>query len=64
MKTQGEIEAAICEGISRFEQEHRGRGPKDIRAYLLGECIYFLCRYFFSNAPISTCGPCGRFTPR
>jgi hypothetical protein len=21
MKTQGEIEAAICEGISRFEQE-------------------------------------------
>jgi hypothetical protein len=22
MKTQGEIEAAICEGISRFEQEY------------------------------------------
>ena len=36
MKTQGEIEAAICEGISRFEQECRGRGPKDIHAYLLG----------------------------
>jgi uncharacterized protein YbcI len=27
MKTQGEIEAAICEGISRFEQEYMGRGP-------------------------------------
>ena len=37
MKTQGEIEAAVCEGISRFEQEYRGRGPKDIRAYLLGD---------------------------
>ena len=27
MKTQGEIEAAICEGISRFEQDYMGRGP-------------------------------------
>ena len=32
MITQGEIEAAVCEGISRFEQEYMGRGPKDIRA--------------------------------
>jgi uncharacterized protein YbcI len=39
MKTQGEIEAAICEGISRFEQEYRGRGPKDIRAHLLGDFV-------------------------
>jgi uncharacterized protein YbcI len=35
MKTQGEIEAAICDGISRFEQEYMGRGPKDIHAYLI-----------------------------
>jgi uncharacterized protein YbcI len=39
MKTQGEIEAAICAGISRFEQECRGRGPKDIHAYLLGDFV-------------------------
>ena len=39
MKTQGEIEAAICKGISRFEQEYRGRGPKDIHAYLLGDFV-------------------------
>ena len=39
MKTQGEIESAICEGISRFEQEYRGRGPKDIHAYLLGDFV-------------------------
>ena len=32
MRTQGEIEAAICQGMSRFEQEYMGRGPKDIRA--------------------------------
>jgi uncharacterized protein YbcI len=39
MKTQGEIEAAICEGIGRFEQEYRGRGPKDIHAYLIGDFV-------------------------
>ncbi|HKI35280.1 MAG TPA: DUF2294 domain-containing protein [Gemmataceae bacterium] len=39
MKTQGEIEAAICEGINRFEQDFMGRGPKDIRAHLIGDLL-------------------------
>src|SRR6187399_375745 len=39
MKTQGEIEAAISDGISRFELEFMGRGPKDIRAYLIGDLL-------------------------
>lgn len=39
MKTQGEIEAAVCDGVSRFEQEYMGRGPKDIRAYLLVDLL-------------------------
>jgi uncharacterized protein YbcI len=39
MKTQGEIEAAICEGIAHFEQEYMGRGPKDIRAHLIGDLL-------------------------
>ena len=39
MQTQGEIEAAICEGISRFEQDYMGRGPKDIRTHLLGDLL-------------------------
>jgi uncharacterized protein YbcI len=39
MKSQGELEAAICEGISRFEQDYMGRGPKDIHAYLLGDLL-------------------------
>ncbi len=39
MKTQGEIEAAICEGVSRFEQDYMGRGPKDIYAYLLDDLL-------------------------
>ena len=39
MKTLGEIEAAICEGITRFEQEYMGRGPKDIRAHLVDDLL-------------------------
>ena len=39
MKTQGEIEAAICEGMSRFELEFMGRGPKDIRAHLIADLL-------------------------
>jgi len=39
MKTQGEVEAAICEGISRFEQDYMGRGPKNIRTHLIGDVL-------------------------
>jgi uncharacterized protein YbcI len=39
MKTQGEIEAAICDGMRRFEQEYMGRGPKDIHAHLIGDLL-------------------------
>ncbi len=39
MKTLGEIEAAICKGITRFEQEYMGRGPKDIHAYVIDDLV-------------------------
>lgn len=39
MKTQGEIEAAICQGMSRFEQEYMGRGPKEIHAHLICDLV-------------------------
>src|SRR5215213_2632859 len=39
MKSQGEIEAAICEGLNRFEQEYMGRGPKDIHAHLINDLL-------------------------
>src|ERR1700722_10594780 len=39
MKTQGAIEAAICEGITRFEQDYMGRGPKDLHTHLIGDLL-------------------------
>jgi uncharacterized protein YbcI len=39
MKTQGEIESNISDGMTRFEQEYMGRGPKDVHAHLIGDMI-------------------------
>jgi uncharacterized protein YbcI len=40
MRTQGELEAAICDVIGRFEQEYMGRGPKHIHGYLIDNIIF------------------------
>lgn len=39
MKTQGQIEAAVCQAISRFELDHMGRGPTDIHTHLVGDLL-------------------------
>src|ERR1700692_1852507 len=39
MKTQGEIEAAICKGMTHFEQDYMGRVPTNIHAHLIGDLL-------------------------
>jgi uncharacterized protein YbcI len=39
MRTQWEIEATVCELISRFQQEHMGRRPTEGRAHLIGDLL-------------------------
>jgi len=39
MMTQGEMEAAAGEEISRFQLEYMGRGPKEVRCSLIGELL-------------------------
>ena len=39
MKTQGEMQSAIADGMTRFEQEYMGRGPKDVRAHLIDDLV-------------------------
>jgi len=50
VRTQGEIEAAICEAIARFEQEYMGRGPKEIHAFLIGDLLLVRLRGVLTNA--------------
>jgi len=39
MKTQGEFESEISDGMVCFEQEYMGRGPKEVRAHLIGDMV-------------------------
>jgi uncharacterized protein YbcI len=39
LKTQGEVEAAICDMVNRFEQEYMGRGPKEIHTHIIGDLV-------------------------
>jgi uncharacterized protein YbcI len=50
MKTQGEIEAAVCEGITRFMQDFMGRGPKEIRTYLVCDLLVVRLKGILSEA--------------
>jgi uncharacterized protein YbcI len=53
MKTQGEIEAAVCEGITRFMQDFMGRGPKEIRSHLIGDLLLVRLHGILSAAETS-----------
>jgi uncharacterized protein YbcI len=50
MKTRGEIEAAVCQGMSRFQQDFMGRGPKDIHAHLIGDLVLVRLRGVLTSA--------------
>jgi uncharacterized protein YbcI len=39
MKSQGEIESAVCDAVTHFEQDYMGRGPKDIHTHLFGDLL-------------------------
>ena len=38
-KTKGQIEAAISEAITKFEREFKGRGPTEVRTYIIQDLI-------------------------
>ena len=44
MRTKGEIEAAISEEISRFEQDYIGRNPKGIQVHLIDDLLLIRLR--------------------
>ena len=35
------MEAAVCQGMSHFQQEYMGRGPRDVRAHLIDDLLIF-----------------------
>lgn len=53
MKTRGEVEAAVCEGIARFMQDFMGRGPKEIRTHLFGNLLLVRQQGILTPAEVS-----------
>jgi uncharacterized protein YbcI len=39
MNTQDEIEAAVCAGMTRFEQEYMGRSTNNVQAHLIDDLV-------------------------
>ena len=50
MKTRGEIEAAICERVSHFQQDYMGRGPREVRVHLLDDLLVVRLHGFLTAA--------------
>jgi len=40
LKSQGEIEAAVCDAVSRFQQEFMGRGPRLVHTHLIENKLF------------------------
>ncbi|MDA1039807.1 MAG: DUF2294 domain-containing protein [Planctomycetota bacterium] len=40
MKSQGEIEAAVCDAVAQFQQEYMGRGPRSVHAHLVENMLF------------------------
>ena len=39
-KTKGQVEAEISKAITKFEREYMGRGPKDVKTYLIQDMVF------------------------
>lgn len=37
--SKGQIEASISEGIIKFEKEYMGRGPEEVKTYILDDLV-------------------------
>ena len=50
MRSRGEIEAAVCGAVARFQQDYLGRGPRDIQARLIDATLVVHLRGVLSLA--------------
>ena len=40
MQSQGELEATICDIVTRFQQEYMGRGPRRVHTHLVDNKLF------------------------
>ena len=49
-KTKGQLEADISAALTKFEKEHLGRGPKEVRTYIIQDIILIRLQGMLSPA--------------
>ncbi len=53
--SKGALEADIANAITRFHREQQGRGPGDVRAFIVGEMILVRCQSIFTPVEAKLC---------
>lgn len=53
--TKGALEAEIANAVTRFHREQQGRGPGDVRAFLVGDLILVRCTSILTSVEDKLC---------
>jgi uncharacterized protein YbcI len=53
--TKGALEASIANAVTKFHREQQGRGPQDVRAFIVGEMILVRCSGIFTLTESKLC---------
>ncbi len=53
--TKGALEAELANAITKFHREQQGRGPQDVRAFVVGEMILVRCSGIFTLTESKLC---------
>lgn len=53
--TKGALEAEIANAITRFHREQQGRGPGEVRAFVVGDLILVRCQSIFTPVEAKLC---------
>jgi len=55
-KSKGQLEAAICEAVIKFEKEFMGRGPLETKAYIIDDIVLVRLRNVLTQAELKLAG--------
>ena len=58
-RTKGQIEAQVCEAVTKFEKEYMGRGPLEIKAYIIDDMVLVRLKNVLTQAEIKLAGAPG-----
>jgi uncharacterized protein YbcI len=59
-RTKGQLEAQICEAITRFEKEYMGRGPLEIKAHIFDDMVLVRLKNVLTQAEMKLADTSGQ----